>query len=586
VSFATSQLTGQEPRGARYASRVEWVIGSPDEAKITALQREFGLTRPTALILSARGLSAAQVPGFLDPKLKDLEDPFILPGMERAAERLWEAIKQGEHILVHGDYDTDGITSTVLVEWALRENGAIVTCFLPHRINDGYGLTEDSIEKAVNDGCTLLVTVDCGITSVAAATAAKEHGLDLIITDHHQPGAVLPEAHTLINPKLHPEITTVQMLSGVGVAFKLAHAFIKYGRLHNLGGTELDLKDCLDLVALGTVADIVPLMGENRLMVRHGMQVLTSQRRPGVRALCDLAGLGEHFSASDIAFRLAPRLNAAGRMGNAETALRMLQSENIVDAYNIAAQLDVWNRQRQTFEEQVYASALEQIKLMNLATKRAIVVYGETWHRGVIGIVASRLAQTYHRPSIVLTLESGTEAHGSGRSVEGINLVSALDQCKQYLNRYGGHPMATGLTLNREHLAAFVSTFELAVQDLGGAALAGRRTVTVDGNVGLEELDEAFFNEMEQLQPFGHSHPAPVFRFRRVQGERLAPAGRGHVRGLIRDENGRTLPFIAFGRSLEDLPPSPWDLAATPQMNRYRGTLTPQLQVVDILPAG
>ena len=565
---------------------LHWRVAPGDWGQVTALQRASGLCRPIALVLANRGIAPDQVEAFLRPRLTTLSDPFLLPGVEVAAARLWRAVHERERILVHGDYDTDGITATVLLTWVLREHGATVEAFLPHRINDGYGLTTESIEKAVAERYHLLITVDCGITSVAAAALAREKGLDVIITDHHQPGADLPPALAVINPKLHPQLAALQVLAGVGVAFKLCHGFLKYGREHGLGGNDLDLREGMDLVALGTVADIVPLLGENRTLVRHGMKTLTEQRRPGLRALCDIAGLNEQLAASDIAFRLAPRLNAAGRMGDAEDALKLLQAPTIVEAYNLAANLDACNRRRQTQEEQVFQAALAQLEGYNLQQRFSIVVQGDAWHRGVIGIVASRLTQTYHRPSIVLTFEEGDEGHGSGRSVEGVDLIAALDQCRTLLSRYGGHPMATGLSLPRAHLPAFAQAFEDAVRGVCGDVGRLRKTLAVAGDAALDEMTATFFDELAMLQPFGHGHAPPVYRFLHLTPERLAVVGRNHLRGEFRDDRGQALPFIAFNRRREDVPAAPCDVAATPQLNRFRGTVTPQLQVHDLRPSG
>ncbi|MFA5206488.1 MAG: single-stranded-DNA-specific exonuclease RecJ, partial [Lentisphaeria bacterium] len=428
-----------------------WEVAEENETLIHELQENHALTRPMALVLASRGITSDGVRAFLQPSLKDLVDPYALPGVREASARLWEAIARGEHILIHGDYDTDGITAAVLLSWCLRQNGARVECFLPHRLDDGYGLTPDSIEKARRDNHTLLVTVDCGINSVDAIGLARQQGLDVIITDHHQPGPERPDANITINPKLPGSPPGLVDLAGVGVAFKLSHGFIKYGRENGLGGQATDLRRVLDLVALGTVADIVPLMHENRCLVAHGLKVLSSQQRPGIRALCEVSGLGEAAAlrAPDITFRLAPRLNAAGRLGDPVDAMRLLEASGMHDAAPLAATLDEKNRDRQHLEEETLRAAealLTGVEDDPLA-RRTIMVWGSAWPQGVIGIVASRLARRYHRPCIVLTLEAEGQWRGSARSVRRLNLVAVMERCRNRLIRFGGHPMAAGLSV-------------------------------------------------------------------------------------------------------------------------------------------
>lgn len=560
-----------------------WDIPTPDPDLIKALRRDHGLSRPIAIALANRGVGQDELADFLHPKLQKLSDPYRMPGMKRAAERLWQAVANKERIMVHGDYDADGITSTVLMTWVLRECGALVDCFLPHRMEDGYGLTEDSIRKALTPEHKLLITVDCGITSCEGVALANQMGIDVVITDHHQPGETLPEALAVLNPKLCPELEDLQPLAGVGVCFKLCHAFIKYGRETGIGGLHVDLRDGLDLVALGTVADIVPLRGENRTLVRHGMSILATQRRPGIRALCELVRLNDRVKPEDITFRLAPRINAAGRLGSPEVALDLLQSPSIVDAYPLASKLDLCNRQRQDLEEEAFQSAHRQIAELRWETRFALVAKGRKWHRGVIGIVASRLTQVFNRPTIVLSIDEDDQVHGSGRSIEGINLVSALHGCSEHLIRYGGHPMATGLALSLESLEAFEQAFERCVRDHCESSRDFTPVVSVEGDVELGELDETFFRQLQDLMPFGHSNPAPIYRFSDLEPDRLLPAGRDHTRGTLVDRHGNRMSFIAFGRRPGSFPQPPWCVAAVPEINTFRGSSTPQLQIIDVM---
>lgn len=562
-----------------------WEVANADEDLVNKIQTEGNVTRPTALVLARLGVAPDKIQEFLRPQLSTLSDPYDLKGTKEAAERIWKAIKSGEKILIHGDYDTDGITATALMSWVLKSNGANVSCFLPHRFDDGYGLTPESLEKAGTENFSLLITVDCGITSHEAMAATREMGIDVVITDHHEPGCEPLQASIIVDPKVSSDDPAMRDLAGVGVAFKVCHAFLKYGRMNNLGGFETNLKDVLDLAALGTVADIVPLLGENRCVVRHGLKILSRQHRPGIRALCEVSQVNEGVASSDITYRLAPRLNAAGRIGDPNETLRLLEAASIVEAYPLAQNLDRYNRERQQIEELALQSAEQQISSrINLNTDRSIVVWNEEWHQGVIGIVASRLVRKYHRPSIVLTKDSCGLLGGSGRSIRRLNLVSVLENCKEYLVRFGGHAMAAGLALQPQNLEPFIEAFEVEVRKvLGHEAMLP--VLEICGNIRLDELTGDFFEELKQLAPFGHSNKEPVFVTREVYPDRLLPAGARHSRGMVRDISGAGIEFIAFGKRPVDLPEPPWDLAYTPQINTFGGQSTPQLRIVDIQPA-
>jgi len=563
-------------------NEVLWEVAGENSANIRALMETGGISRPTAVALSARGIGPDQVCNFLQPSLQNLVDPYLLGESEKAAKLLWEAIHAGEHILIHGDYDTDGITAAVLMATILNGNGGRAECFLPHRLDDGYGLTPESIDKACQDHHGLLVTVDCGITSLAAACEARRRGLKVIITDHHEPGAELPEVNALVATKIpgtHPQLHN---LAGVGVAFKVCHAFLKYGREHGIGGFETDLRDVLDLVALGTVADIVPLLGENRCLVKYGLQVLSRQQRPGIRALCELAGVSDLLHSSDITFRLAPRLNAAGRMGDAAQAMNLLMTESMVDAFPLAEAVNQQNQQRQRFEEETLQHVLEKVSSeINVASSHSIVIWGEGWHPGVIGIVASRLVQRFHRPCIVLTHDSNGLLCGSGRSVAQVNLVNILEKCRARLTRFGGHPMAAGLTLVPAEAEEFRQQFETEV----GILLEQKQimpTLDICGEVNFGEISDHVLHELEQLEPYGHSNPAPLFIARLVYPEKVLSAGTKHSRGVLRDATGARLNFIAFGQCPVSLPPPPWDVAYVPQLNVFRGVAAPQARVLAV----
>ncbi len=589
-----------------------WDFPPINQDTVAALMDEASVTRPIALVLAMRGINPDNVHHFLNPSMSDIGDPYALPGTKAAAERLWEAIQKNQRIMIHGDYDTDGITATALLAWVLRENGAQVTCYLPHRIDDGYGLTADSINRNAKGHCDLLVTVDCGITSYDAVEAARAINLDLIITDHHTPGPTplhdnmsgvgsiglgLPanaaelEKIVVVDPKLPGAPKGTEDLAGVGVAYKVAEAFLKYGRENQIGGEDTDLHTVLDLVALGTVADIVPLLNENRILVHEGLEVLSMQTRPGVHELCDISNITDPLSTSDITYRLAPRINATGRMGDPTDSLRLLESHDVEKAKELATILDGLNRERQMIEENVVQEAEAQIAERyrsghdaSLDTARSIVVWSDSWHQGVVGIVASRLTRRYHRPSVVLTRDTSGQFTGSARSIRTLNLVDVLDECKDCLIRFGGHAMAAGLSLEEDMLETFCREFDNAVQKVLGIE-SMQPTLSICGEVAFSELDDVFFQELRELEPFGHGNSEPIFITRNVVPERKGPAGRNHTRGVVRDSEGVHIQFIAFSRLPENLPPAPWDIVYSPHINRFNGNEVPQLRIHDIRPA-
>ncbi len=554
------------------------------ETEVSKIEDDYSLSRPIALFLAARNISGKGIDEFLNPKLSNLSDPYRFTGIERAVARLWEAIQKREAILIHGDYDTDGITATALLSWVLKKNGADVYSFIPHRFDDGYGFTPDSLHKAIDTlekDFKVLVTVDCGTTSNDAVAEATRLGIDTIVTDHHDPSSELPQALALINPKLDPKLKDLGMLSGAGIAFKLSHAFVKYGRENNLGGFSVKLDEILDYVALGTVADIVPLLGENRILVRHGMEILRKQLRPGTRALIETSKLRNELNPSDITFKLAPRINAAGRVGDAGIALKLLESENIVDAYHYAEILEKYNGIRQGKEQEIFNEAKLQIeKNHDIANQYSILVAGKNWHQGVIGIVASRLARDYNRPAIVLTIQDG-HAYGSGRSIGTLNLLEMLNESAKLLERFGGHPMAVGLGLAEEKIAEFAKALESSVRSHLRASELEEATLH-DGIIGVEDLSDDFFEMLPKLSPFGHSNQKPLFRLNNMEVVKCMPAGEDHTRGVLRGLTGRSIDFIAFGRRVAEFQTGQLDILATPQINDYYNVKKPQLMVTYI----
>ena len=465
---------------------------------------EFGLSPLLAKILARRKLTTREeVAFFLQGDRADLPSPFLLNGMEEAVGLLASALEQQERILIYGDYDVDGITAVALLLRTLRPfNNGNILYYLPKRLEEGYGLHREALTKAVKHGCRLVITVDCGISAVDEAAYLATEGVKLLLTDHHEPGAQLPQAAALVNPKLSPEYPYPE-LAGVGVAFKL---------LQGLASRKPELEPVLweniDLVALGTIADVVPLLGENRILVKEGLAQIAKTQNNGLKALIVQTGLaGKRIDADHIGYILAPRLNAVGRLGDPAQALQLLLDGDPRRAQKLAASLETLNRKRQRIEERVHQEAEKALAASGPLAK-AIVLAGP-WHPGVIGIVASKLAEKYHRPTVLFSLD-GDRAKGSGRSIPGFHLYNALAECRAHLRRFGGHEFAAGLELEKKHLADFKAAF-LAVAEARLTPELLIPALEVEEVIPVEAVTKSLLAELAQLAPFGEGNPEPVF---------------------------------------------------------------------------
>lgn len=545
-----------------------WIIAPVDPAA-DALARSLALPAALAQTLVNRGLhDPASAREFLHPRLQRLGDPFALPAMTAAVARLQTALCQGEPIVLYGDYDVDGVTSCALLARVLTAAGAAVHTFLPQRLAEGYGLSAAGLTRCCREHAPrLLVAVDCGTTAVAEIADLQSRGVDVIVLDHHEPQAERPACVALVNPKC--QAAAGRELASVGVAFKLAHALLKHDR--TLAG-KIDLRDHLDLVALGTVADLVPLVGDNRILVKTGLERLAQTDKIGLRALLAVAGITGAVNPGHVGFRLGPRLNAAGRLADARAALELLVTTDAARARELAALLHQHNAQRQQLEERIVAAALAQAQ--QFPADRVLVLADETWHAGVIGIVAQRVVQEFYRPTIVI----GTAGKGSGRSVAGFSLIAALDHGRACLKAYGGHEMAAGLTVTTGQVAALRCALNAyAHQTLGDADLQPR--VAVDAIVRLEDLDDEFFRWLAQFEPCGLGNPTPCFVAHRV---RLAGSPRllkeKHLKFHVTDGE-TTCPAIWWNAGAQTLPSGEFDLAFVPELNEYREAVTIQLRV-------
>jgi single-stranded-DNA-specific exonuclease len=537
---------------------------------------ELGLAPFVAELLCRRGLgSVEQAAQFIDPKLRSLGDPFLLPNMAMAVERILVALRQHQRIVLYGDYDVDGVSSLALLTRVLRAFGGAPHCFLPMRLEEGYGLTADGVARCVATfQPELLIAVDCGTSSAAEIAALVYGGVDVIVLDHHTCKDVLPSCGALVNPKLGSDH---HYLCSVGIVFKLAHALLKRSPLDGF-----DLREYLDLVALGTVADLVPIAAENRVLVKRGLRQLEETKWVGLRALLDVAGLRPPLNCRNISFGLAPRLNAAGRLGTAQDALELLLTEDPARARALAQSLDEQNRERRAVEDEVFAQAEAQLaKWFNAQEHAAIVVGDEGWHPGVVGIVASRLLKRYHRPTLVIGFDKEGFGKGSGRSIDGLSLVQALGQCGELLERFGGHEMAAGITMRHAHFTDFRDVFARCARSLLTAEQL-QPSLRPEAEVRLREIDYDLLVQHEALQPFGIGNPQPLLFAR---GVTLVGSPRlikdKHLSFYLR-QDGSEHRAVWFRGAEVDLPPVPWDVAFHLERNEYHEQITPQIEVQSV----
>ncbi|MBI1291691.1 single-stranded-DNA-specific exonuclease RecJ [bacterium] len=564
-----------------------WTLPKANPAISQEIAERHQVHPAVARILAARGWSAEGALGdYLSPLLRQLQSPFELTHMELAVARALRAVKAGEKICIYGDYDVDGVSSTALVVGALRFLGVDPMVVIPHRFNDGYGMNNARVEEIARAGCTLIITVDTGVTAVEQVRLATERGIDVIVTDHHLAGEGLPDAVALVNPN-RPDVAYPHApLCGVGVAFKFAHALLKES-----GRSDADCKaflmEQLDLVALGTVADVVPLTGENRVFVRHGIEAITRSRRPGIRALLQVAGFADRpITPHTIGFGLGPRLNAAGRTNDATLALRLLLTNDPREAELIARQLDELNRERQEIERSILESSLEEVVGPHAdAMPHLLVVGGQGWHLGVVGIVASRLTEMFEVPAIVLGIEENL-AKGSARSVRGFDIHGALVACSSHLVTWGGHAGAAGLKLHASEL----HPFRLAINEHAQSVLADLdRTIrlTIDAEVQPSDITWAFYRDLQRLQPFGEGNPQPQLMLRHVRTS--APpriVGKNHLKLRLR-AGQQDFDAIGFGKAhLKELFESAdVDIIFRAVENNFQGMSRLELELVDGRPA-
>ena len=560
-----------------------WVITQPEqEEAISTLMDMLNVPESIARLLAIRGISSFEnAKQFFRPSLNELYDPFLMKDMDRASERLSLAIRSNEKVLVYGDYDVDGTTATAIVYSFLKEFGVVVDYYIPHRFKEGYGINPEGVQYAHEMGAQVIVSVDCGITAIDEAEEIKALGMDLIICDHHTVGAALPNAYAVLDPKREDCSYPFDGLSGAGVGFKLVQA-----TLARLGLPAKEAYDYLDLLAVSIASDIVPIIDENRILMWAGLERLRTNPRVGIQALMNLIRVPQaELDTKKIVFSIGPRINAAGRMGDASTAVKLLIAKDEPEANLMARELEGINAKRRDTDTTTMNEAVEQIEeQLNMDRISALVLFNPDWHLGVIGIVASRLVDQYHRPAIMLSEVDG-KIKGSARSIRGFNIYEAIRECDDLLEQFGGHEYAAGLTLKDGVLKEFRKRMNSkAVEKLSGSSFEAE--LLVDAEINLAEIDGKFWKLLHQFQPFGPANTKPLFTSKALSAVGVPTiVGNGHLKLRLKQEGSPT--FDAIGFNMHDLMPivrdgKPFDIAYELEENTWNGNTSIQIHLRDI----
>ncbi|MEP2447085.1 MAG: single-stranded-DNA-specific exonuclease RecJ [Balneola sp.] len=559
-----------------------WVFAQQDEdTRTSALKQKLGVPAKIAELLAIRGIETYDdAKLFFRPTIDRIHDPFLMKDMDQAADRLALAIRDGERVLVYGDYDVDGTTATSCLYIFLKKFGVDVDYYIPHRFKEGYGINPDGIKYAEDTGCHLIVSVDCGITAIKEALVAKEKGIDLIICDHHNVGDEIPDALAVLDPK-RPDCTyPFDGLSGAGVGFKLIQ-----GTISRLGLPKNVAYQFLDLVAISIASDIVPIVDENRILMKEGLIMIRKKPRVGIKALLDLIKMPrEDINTTKIVFSIGPRINAAGRMGDATTAVQLMIAESEAKGKAFAHELESVNMRRRDKDSKTMEEALAMIDdVMDLDETSIMVLYKEDWHLGVIGIVASRLVDLYHRPAIMLSSVEGV-IKGSGRSIKGFNIYNAMKKCEDLLEQFGGHEFAAGLTIKDGKLSEFKRRMnEIAYLDLSESSFEPE--LQIDTELPLEDIDMKFWKLLNQFEPFGPHNLRPIFASRKVEAVGVPTiVGNGHLKMKVKQGNSGV--FDAIGFNMHEYLPfvrkDNFDMAYVVEENHWNGRRTLQIRIKDI----
>jgi single-stranded-DNA-specific exonuclease len=564
----------------------QWILKpSPDVDLVASLAKSLNIREELAMLLVQRGISTFdEAKAFFRPSLSDLHDPFLMKDMDKAVDRLVKAIEEEEFIMVYGDYDVDGTTSVSLVYSFLKHFHEPIMYYIPDRYSEGYGLSYTGIDQAHDNGVTLMITLDCGIKAVEKVAYAKEKGIDIIICDHHRPGVQLPPAVAVLDTKQDGCDYPYKELCGCGVGFKFMQAFCQ-----KTGRNEDEILNYLDLVAVAIGADIVPVTGENRILMAMGLQKVNEQPRPGLQALLGVAGVKKNLTVTDLVFILAPRINAAGRIHHGEHAVALLTSSDESQLLSLAQEVDGFNKERKELDKDITAEALESLfDDASLSEKMSTVVYNEGWHKGVVGIVASRIIERIYRPTIVLT-ESNGKATGSARSIKHFDVYEAIEACSDLLINFGGHTYAAGLTLEIADIPEFQARFEAEVRSRMDEKWLIPE-IKADLEIDLKSIDKKFLNVIKQMGPFGPGNMNPVFLTKNCSERGYARiVGENHLKLQVLSE-GQNIPLDAIGfklgEHLEHIQSgAPFDIIYTIEENEWNGMVKIQLNLKDIRPS-
>lgn len=557
----------------------KWQIFEPDKNKIEEIKSKYKVNQLLATILANRNiLKEEDIRLFLNPTRNDFYNPFLITDMDIAVNRIIKAIENKENITIYGDYDVDGITSITVLKSFLNDIGVETNTYIPNRLIEGYGLNKEAIDKISKKGCNLMITVDCGISAIEEIEYANSLGIETIITDHHEAGNEIPKAIAVIDNKRKDSKYPFRELAGVGVVFKLIQAI----------GITLKLKEesylkYLDIVCIGTISDIVPLVDENRVIAKLGLLLVAQTKNIGLRSIINSSGYNK-IDSNTISFGVAPRINACGRMGKAEEALELFLSKDKNEVNELTNKLNEHNRKRQETEKTIFENAVEKIKEEHLDENKAIIVGGENWHHGVIGIVSSKITEMYFKPSILFSFEEDGTGKGSGRSIPGFDLHEALMKCSDTIEKFGGHSMAVGITVKKDNLEKFKKEFEqIATQSKIDEIIP---IINIDAKVDLSDIDKEMVESLKQLEPFGEANKMPVFAFKNLKIDSIRALSEGkHLKLTLKDNNyiinaiGFNIGYLANEYRIGDK----IDVAGVLEINTFNGVDNLQINIKDIM---
>ena len=557
----------------------KWQICETDKEKVDELKSKYNISELLATILVNKNITTQkEINEFLNPTRNDFFDPFLMNDMDIAIKRIKKAIENQEKVIIYGDYDVDGITSITVLKSFLKDVGLDVDYYIPNRLEEGYGLNKNAIDEIAKKEYKLMITVDCGISAIEEVDYANSLGIEVIITDHHEPGDEIPKALAVVDNKRKDNKYPFRELAGVGVAFKVSQALAQ-----SMNIREEEYLKYLDIVCVGTISDIVPLVSENRVITKLGLKLVKQTRNMGLRAIINSSGYSQ-INSTTISFGVAPRINACGRMGKAEQALKLLLSKDIYEVNKLTQELNSYNRERQEIEKEIFENVLTKIEQNNLAKNRTIVVGGENWHHGVIGIVSSKITEKYFKPSILLSFEEDGTGKGSGRSIPGFDLHEALMKCENCLEKFGGHSMAVGLTIKKENLEQFYKEFEKIAEENEIENIIP--IINVDAKIELDKIDKSVVEDLKQLEPFGEANKTPTFALKNIRIDSIRALSEGKHLKLTLRENNQIINAIGF--NIGELAEAykigdKIDIAGVLDINTFNGIDNLQINIKDIM---